>query len=133
MKKPATGRRDMRKFDRRAAELAVMVSSRRGGEKAKGGITLDSADVSEGGAFLRSDLLFEIGETLQLEIPLAAGVIKVTGRVVRVSQTAGDDVGGGPGMGIEFLDLATADREKMRKALAAGPGSRPGIGKAARS
>jgi Tfp pilus assembly protein PilZ len=122
----------MRKFDRRAAELAVMVSSRRGGEKAKGGITLDSADVSEGGAFLRSDLLFEIGETLELEIPVPTGpAIKVVGRVVRVSQGRAES--DAPGMGIEFLELAATDREKMRKALAAGSGSKPGLGKAARS
>lgn len=128
MKKAPTGRRDMRKFDRRSAELPVMVSGRRGGEKAKGGITLDSSDVSEGGAFLRSDLLFETGETLQLEIPLPSGpTITVSGRVVRVSQ----DRAGGAGMGIEFIDLATADRDKMRKALA-GP-AKLGTSKTART
>lgn len=81
------------------------------GQKITAGITLDSADVSEGGAFLRSDLLFEIGETLHLEIPLPDGpTIKTRGRVVRVRRA------GTGGMGIEFLGLSSQDR----KALTAG-------------
>jgi Tfp pilus assembly protein PilZ len=60
-----------------------------------------------GGAFLRSDLLFEVGEILNLQIDLPPNRrISAVGRVVRVSRgTAQDRV---PGMGIEFVDLSPA-------------------------
>ena len=85
---------------------------RAAGSTVAGGIRLDSLDVSEGGAFLRSALLFEIGEVLHLEIPLPGGpVIKATGRVVRVSRARGKNQT--PGMGIEFTRLAMSDRRAI--------------------
>ena len=108
------GRRDQRKFDRRVAELPVTV--RAAGNRVEGGILLDSSDVSEGGAFLRSDLLFEIGEVLHLEIPLPDGqLVRATGRVVRVSRSRGKETQ--PGMGIEFIRLAMSDRRAIAASL----------------
>jgi Tfp pilus assembly protein PilZ len=108
------GRRDQRKFDRREAELPVTV--RAAGNRVEGGILLDSSDVSEGGAFLRSDLLFEIGEVLHLEIPLPGGqLVRATGRVVRVSRSRGKETQ--PGMGIEFTRLAMSDRRAIAASL----------------
>ena len=113
MKKPS-GRRNQRKFDRKPAELPVTV--RAAGSKIEGCIRLDSLDVSEGGAFLRSQLLFEVGEILQLEIPLpGGGVVKATGRVVRVSRARG--AAGVSGMGIEFTRLAMSDRRAISTSL----------------
>jgi Tfp pilus assembly protein PilZ len=110
----APGQRDQRKFDRRPAEIAVSV--RAAGSMVAGGIRLDSLDVSEGGAFLRSALLFEIGEVLHLEIPIPGGpVIKATGKVVRVSR--GRSKGQAPGMGIEFTRLAMSDRRAISSFL----------------
>lgn len=115
MKKPA-GRRNQRKFDRRSVELPVTV--RAAGNRVEGGILLDSGDFSEGGAFLRSDLLFEIGEILHLEIPLASGTtVKATGKVVRVSRSRGRETA--PGMGIEFTRLSTSDRRALLASLPA--------------
>jgi c-di-GMP-binding flagellar brake protein YcgR len=100
----------MRRFDRRSAELPVTV--RAAGNSVQGGIHLDSADMSEGGAFLRSELLFEVGESLDLEIPLPNGtVIKAAGRVVRVSRTRERE--SVPGMGIEFTKLSLQDRRAI--------------------
>lgn len=105
----------MRKFDRKPAELPVTV--RAAGNKVEAGIRLDSADVSEGGAFLHSELLFEIGEILHLEIPLPSGqVVKATGKVVRVSRSRGRETL--PGMGIEFTRLALNDRRAIASSLA---------------
>lgn len=99
----------MRRHDRRPAELAVSVSAE-GREPAAGSITLDSADVSEGGAFLRSDVLFEVGETLALEIPLPDGpVVKATGRVAWVADSGSE----APGMGLEFVALSDDDRRAL--------------------
>jgi Tfp pilus assembly protein PilZ len=112
--KKAPGRREQRKFERKPAELAVTV--RAAGSTIEGGIRLDSLNVSEGGAFLRSDLLFEVGEVLHLEIPLPEGpVVKATGRVVRVSRARGKD--GTAGMGIEFTRLAMSDRRAITASL----------------
>jgi len=117
----------MRRFDRRRAVFPVTV--RTAGGKTEGAIHLDSADLSEGGAFLCSELLFEIGDTLDLAIPIPAGhQIKATGRVVRVSQSRGRE--SAPGMGIEFIQLSLADRRTLAAALAAaGADPKQGSGK----
>lgn len=113
--KRTPGRRDQRKFDRRPAALRVMVSTP--GHRIQSGILLDSADVSEGGAFLCSDLLFEVGDLLNLEISLPDGhVVKATGKVVRVSRSRGKETL--PGMGIEFVRLAMNDRRAIAASLA---------------
>jgi uncharacterized protein (TIGR02266 family) len=118
----------MRRFERRRAELPVTV--RAAGSKVEGGIHLDSTDLSEGGAFLRSELLFEVGEALELEIPLPGGaVVKAAGRVVRVSRSRGREAL--PGMGIEFTRLDPQDRRAIAAVLlrqSPGPpkGSPPG-------
>jgi Tfp pilus assembly protein PilZ len=75
------------------------------------GIRFSAADLSQSGAFLRSSLLFEVGEELDLEINLPSGEpVKVRGRVVRVSRARDGDPRTA-GMGIEFLDLADSDRQ----------------------
>lgn len=112
--KRTPGRRDMRRFDRGAAELPVIV--RAAGNRVQGGIHLDAADLSEGGAFLRSELLFEIGEHLDLEIPLPSGeVVKAAGRVVRVARSRGRETAAG--MGIEFTKLSPQDRRAIAASL----------------
>lgn len=112
--KKAPGRREQRKFERKPAELAVTV--RAAGNTIEAGIQLDSLNVSEGGAFLRSDLLFEVGDVLHLEIPLPEGpIVKATGKVVRVSRARGKD--GAAGMGIEFTRLAMSDRRAITVSL----------------
>ena len=107
-------RRDMRKQPRRTTELPVVVSD--AANKVRAGIRFRAVEVSQGGAFLRSDLLFEVGELLNLEIALpAAGQVHARGRVVRVARDdAKDRV---PGMGIEFVDLSPEDRAAIEAAL----------------
>jgi Tfp pilus assembly protein PilZ len=107
-------RRDMRRHSRQSVELPVLVSD--AANRVKAGIRFGAADVSAGGAFLRSDLLFEVGEILNLQIDLPPNRrIKAVGRVVRVSRgTAQDRLAG---MGIEFVDLSPADRAAIETAL----------------
>jgi hypothetical protein len=86
--------------------------------KARVGIRFDSADVSGGGAFLRSDMLFEVGELLLLQFALPNGrVIRARGRVVRASRGSQDGGEGKPGMGIEFVDLPAEDRAAIDEQL----------------
>jgi c-di-GMP-binding flagellar brake protein YcgR len=108
------GQRDTRRFSRRDALLPVVV--RAAGNRVEAGIRLDTADLSEGGAFLRSDLLFEVGETLNLEIPLAAGeTLAARGRVAWVTRGGGDQTPAG--MGIEFDKLSPQDRRRLSQSL----------------
>jgi uncharacterized protein (TIGR02266 family) len=108
------GRCDARRFSRRDALLPVVV--RAAGNKVAAGIRLDTADLSEGGAFLRSDLLFEVGETLSLEIPLAGGeTLAARGRVAWV--TRGGRAEAPAGMGIEFEKLSPQDRRRLSQSL----------------
>lgn len=105
------GRREARRFSRRETLLPVVV--RAAGNRVEAGIRLDSLDLSEGGAFLRSDLLFEVGEELHLDIPLGAGQsLTATGRVAWVTRGTS---GAAAGMGIAFTRLP----EETRRSLAA--------------
>jgi c-di-GMP-binding flagellar brake protein YcgR len=99
--------RDTRKFPRTGLEVAVLVSD--AAKKVRKPIRFSSADVSGGGTFLRSDLLFEVGEVLHLEFDLPNGHhIGADGRVVRVARGGQKDKY--PGMGLEFIDLSPDDR-----------------------
>jgi hypothetical protein len=103
----------MRRHERRPAELPVTVRAVR--NHVAGGIRLDSKDLSEGGAFLRAELLFEVGEALDLEITLPSGLVKTAGRVVRVAR--GREPGAVPGMGIEFTALSPQDRHAIATSI----------------
>jgi len=108
------GQREMRRHDRLLTELPVVVTDR--ANRVEGGIRFDTADFSAGGAFLRSDLLFEVGEVLDIEFELPSGRgIQVRGRVVRVSRESSDERI--PGMGIAFVDFATEDRAALEAHL----------------
>ena len=99
--------RDTRKYPRVDLEVPVLVSD--AAKKVRKPIRFSSADVSGGGAFLRSDLLFEVGEVLHLEFDLPDGRhIGTDGRVVRVARGGQKDKH--PGMGLEFVDLSPDDR-----------------------
>ncbi|MES1204519.1 MAG: PilZ domain-containing protein [Pseudomonadota bacterium] len=104
----------MRKHPRRTVELPVLVSD--AANRVKAGIRFGAAEISAGGAFLRSDLLFEVGEILNLQIEIPPNRrIAAVGRVVRVSRgTAQDRLAG---MGIEFVDLSPADRVAIETAI----------------
>ncbi|HJZ86743.1 MAG TPA: PilZ domain-containing protein [Polyangia bacterium] len=107
----------MRRHSRKVVELATVVSEHE--SRVEGGLRLDARDLSLGGAFLRSDLLYEVGEELQIQIQIPGGrAIVARARVVNVSREQSD--GQTPGMGIAFVDLADADREAVRAHLARG-------------
>ena len=105
-----TRRENLRRHARSLVELPVTISD--SANRVQGKIEFDTHDLSLGGAFVRSDLLFEIGEELTLLFALPEGkTVRALGRVVRVARDTGDD--GVPGMGIEFKTLTDADREAI--------------------
>jgi len=106
------GARDTRKHPRHNLEVPVMISD--AAKRVRKPIRFASGDISGGGAFLRSDLLFEVGETLVLEFDLPGGRhIRTQGRVVRVARGGAKDRF--PGMGLEFIDLSPDDRAAIAR------------------
>jgi len=109
--------RDTRREPRAALEMPVVVSD--AANRVRGGIRFQSADISTGGAFLRSDLLFEVGELLTLQFQVGTGAavrdVRARGRVVRVARDPAKDPV--PGMGVEFVDLSADDRAEIEARL----------------
>ena len=104
-------KRPRRQHERRPVELPVVIED--AANRVRGKVRFDSKDLSVGGAFLRSDLLFEVGEEVRVEFSLPNGHrIHGRGRVVRVSRER--DEGQEPGMGIEFIALTDPDRDAVR-------------------
>ena len=107
---------NVRRYQRKSALIPVLV--RAAGNKVQAGVRLDTADLSEGGLFLRSDLLFEVGEDLSIEIPLPNGKVTVArGRVAWVTRGSGKKASAG--MGIEFARLSDPDRRALADSLRA--------------
>ncbi len=104
-------RRSRRQHERKLVELPVIIED--AANRVRGKVRFDSKDLSVGGAFLRSDLLFEVGEEVRVDFSLPNGHrIHGRGRVVRVSRER--DEGQEPGMGIEFIALTDPDRDAVR-------------------
>ena len=104
---------DQRNHRRREFDLPVTVTE--ADSHVQGEICFDARDLSVGGAFLRADLLFEVGEVLDLSFQLpGSGVVRARGKVVRVVRDAGPEI---PGMGIAFTELTDGDRDAVRAFL----------------
>jgi hypothetical protein len=107
----AASRGNLRQHARSPVELPISISD--AANRVEGHIEFNTQDLSVGGAFIRSDLLFEVGEELQLDFTLPDGrAVRARGKVVRVARDSGDDVI--PGMGIAFSALTDADRDAIR-------------------
>ena len=98
---------------RQSHRKVVRTEIKVGDDSGLGDIFVDSKDLSDGGAFISSDLLFELGEELDLEFtpPGTGRTIKVRARVVRVNRD--DDGDNVPGMGLQFIDLSEEDRSAL--------------------
>ncbi len=96
-----------RRHERRRVEVPVTIVDEIG--KSYGTILFDTADLSLGGAFMRSSLLFEVDEELGLELSLTPDrTVRARGKVVRVVREEP------AGMGIAFTALDEADAEVIR-------------------
>jgi hypothetical protein len=106
---------DMRQqHSRPAAELPAVVSD--AVNKVAAGFRLSDAGVVGADAFLRADLLFEVGETLELRIELpGGGPLVARGRVLRIERGSASE----PltGMAIALVDLSASNRATLEAAL----------------
>ena len=113
---------DMRKHSRPVAELPVVVSDavnrvsarlRGGAPGLPGG---QSSPASPLLAFLRSDLLFEVGEVLNLNIDVpGGGALGARCRVEGISRGTDDE--SPTGMAIALVDLSPGGRATLEAAL----------------
>ncbi len=103
----------MKAEQRKHLRRSVQVEFRARDQNGVGHLSFDSRDVSPGGAFLRSDLLLEEGEALDLEfhLPEARRPIRAKCLVAWVRRFPGD--GAESGMGIHFTELAPEDRRAL--------------------
>ncbi len=105
------GAADQRRFERKA----VLVDFQARDAHGAGQLVFQSADLSAGGTFLKSDLLLEQGEALSLEftLPSADGpkVVRTQARVAWVRRFP--QGGEAAGMGVEFVSMDEADRATL--------------------
>src|SRR5687767_14060973 len=97
---------ETRRYTRRAIDAELTLED---GDPETGRLTFDATDISEGGAFLRSELLLELGDVIVVRFRLGGGAEHtVRARVVWVSKgkSGKDDAG----MGLECVEIAPATR-----------------------
>lgn len=75
---------------------------------------LESTNLSPEGVFLHTELLFPVGECLNLEfvVPGRAQPVRGKGRVVRVD---GSSAPPGPGMAVHLSELSAEEKNALRR------------------
>ena len=78
-------------------------------------LRFETSNVSQGGVFIESDLLYDLGEIIWFSFTLPGAIeIRTRGRVVWAKKDVDeDDPEDRPGMGVEFLDLSVAERAAL--------------------
>jgi c-di-GMP-binding flagellar brake protein YcgR len=98
---------------RRFVRKAVSVEFRSRSSEGTGHLLFEGTDLSAGGAFLKSDLLLEPGESMFLEfiLPTSSRRIRVQARVAWVRRfPRPEEIAG---MGIEFLAISEEHRQAL--------------------
>jgi uncharacterized protein (TIGR02266 family) len=106
---------EQRRHPRRT--LAVRFEVRE--DQGEGELIFDSGDLSQGGAFLRSDLLLEQGErfSLSLSVPGLPKPVTTQAKVAWVRRFPAQ--GEAAGMGVQFVDMRDEDRAALEALLGA--------------
>lgn len=100
-------------YHRRHVRKSLQVDFKAQESNGAGELLFTGEDLSEGGTFLRSDLLLEQGESLALvfTVPGSTSPVKTQARVAWVRRFPGPDEVGG--MGIEFIGMTAEDRRTL--------------------
>ncbi|MEO0811467.1 MAG: PilZ domain-containing protein [Myxococcota bacterium] len=83
------------------------------GTEAAGELIFETRDLSEGGAFLRSDLLLETGDECDLAFELPSAPNTTLHIRARVAWTSRQALRHGAGMGVEFVQLLEEDERRL--------------------
>ncbi len=83
------------------------------GTEAAGELIFETRDLSEGGAFLRSDLLLETGDECDLSFELPDQPERTLKIRARVAWTSRQQLRHGPGMGVEFIQILDEDEQRL--------------------
>ena len=110
--------KENRVFDRTAISLKIRLSE----DSDDVSIKFDTANLSEGGIFVKSSLLWKPGQIFNLSFTLPGfdKEIKVKGIVARSDDKYSiftETDSSIPGMGIKFIDLSDEDREIIKEFL----------------
>jgi hypothetical protein len=107
---------ETRRYTRRAIAAEFVLHDQEG---ASGGqLAFDATDISEGGAFLRSELLLDVGDIIDVRFRLGGGAEHaVRARVAWVSRGKGGK--GDAGMGLEFTEIDANARAAIATFIAA--------------
>ncbi|MEM6731714.1 MAG: PilZ domain-containing protein [Myxococcota bacterium] len=83
------------------------------GTETAGELIFETADLSAGGAFLRSDLLLETGDECDIafELPNDGKTLNVRARVAWTTRQSVETRGAG--MGVEFTQLLEEDEQRL--------------------
>lgn len=107
---------DKRRFRRKTVRTDFYGSA----QAATGELQFECADLSAGGTFLVSDLLLEPREELTLDftVPGTPHPVRTRSRVAWVRRFPKENEL--PGMGIEFVEMSSRDRDALYSYLGAG-------------
>lgn len=89
------------------------------GVESSAALVFETGDLSLGGVFLRSDLLLEVGEEIELSITLPGHGHAISARARVVWASRGANALRGAGMGVEFTQLTEFDTTALQKFLTA--------------
>ncbi len=112
----STPKESRRQFERHPFNVRIISES----QDLNGKIWFDTDNISEGGAFLTSDFLLDIGERLTMRFPEMpnSAAFDLTGVVVWVNLNRDEDRDPNlPGMGIAFDPLDEAARTELNHLL----------------
>ena len=98
---------------RRRCYLRAQIKSHLTIHDTQGDIDLAAFDISQGGAYIHSSILFEAGEEIRVsfQLPTDGYTISTRAKVVRGDKASGDP--SQSGMGLEFLDLSQQDKRAI--------------------
>ncbi len=103
---------DLRRHPRKPLEVEFTCKD----EQGAGELSFEGADLSEGGAFLKSDVLLEPGDPLQIEFAARGRKVVAGAEVVWARRFPSQ--GQSAGMGVRFRELSAEDCAALAAILA---------------
>jgi uncharacterized protein (TIGR02266 family) len=97
--------------------VAVEVTVKSASDTETGELVFHTLDLSAGGAFLRSDLLLEVGELLEVSFCVPGSDERISARARVAWATRQSGTKGEAGMALEFIDMSEAERARLLAAL----------------